>query len=221
MGLAVRRREEIKPGPQKHRRHRHHDLQTRIRCTRSSPACRCRSRRGQQAACAAPAVYTAAQATAGQAAYAANCASCHLADLAGQNEAPQLAGTNFRSTWGKRTTSDLIEYMPATMPPGRPSLAERGLRRTSRRSSCDANGAAAGTQALTATTATSIGTIATGQAPTTRRAAAPRRAAVMATVRRVRPPVQPSRGHSVHRRGEELRAGDRCDAAQSAAPATG
>ena len=40
---------------------------------------------------AAPAVFTAAQATAGQSAYQANCASCHLADLAGQNEAPQLA----------------------------------------------------------------------------------------------------------------------------------
>src|SRR5690349_9436558 len=73
---------------------------------------------------AAPAVFTAAQANAGQATYAANCASCHLPDLAGQNEAPQLAGTNFRSTWGKRTTKDLIDYMAASMPPGRPSLAD-------------------------------------------------------------------------------------------------
>jgi mono/diheme cytochrome c family protein len=54
------------------------------------------------------AVFNAAQASAGQATYAANCASCHLPDLAGQNEAPQLAGPNFRSTWGKRTPKDLI-----------------------------------------------------------------------------------------------------------------
>ena len=71
----------------------------------------------------AAAVFTAAQANAGQASYQANCASCHLVDLAGQNEAPQLAGANFRSTWGKRATRELVEYMAATMPPGRPSLA--------------------------------------------------------------------------------------------------
>src|SRR5690349_23585859 len=32
--------------------------------------------------------YTARQASAGRVAYQANCASCHLADLAGRNEAP-------------------------------------------------------------------------------------------------------------------------------------
>src|SRR5215213_223428 len=78
-----------------------------------------------QAPAPAPAVFTAGQAASGQATYAANCASCHLQDLAGQNEAPQLAGPNFRSTWGKRTTTELIEYMSATMPPGRPSLADQ------------------------------------------------------------------------------------------------
>ena len=45
---------------------------------------------GQQPPSGAPA-YTAAQATAGRAAYQANCASCHVADLGGRNEAPQLA----------------------------------------------------------------------------------------------------------------------------------
>src|SRR5689334_22594984 len=80
---------------------------------------------GQTPAPARPAVFTAAQATAGQATYAANCASCHLADLAGQNEAPQLAGTNFRNTWRTRSTKDLIDYMSASMPPGRPSLGEQ------------------------------------------------------------------------------------------------
>lgn len=72
----------------------------------------------------APPVYTAAQATAGQAAYQANCASCHQASLVGQNEAPALAGANFMTTWRGRTTTELVEYMAATMPPGKPSLGE-------------------------------------------------------------------------------------------------
>src|SRR6476620_7558124 len=77
----------------------------------------------QHAPARPPAVFTAAQATAGQAAYQSNCASCHQPDLGGQNEAPQLAGTNFRTSWRAKTTKDLIDYMSATMPPGKPSLA--------------------------------------------------------------------------------------------------
>ena len=141
---------------------------------------------GQAPQPAPPAVFTAAQATAGQAAYTANCASCHLPDLAGQNEAPQLAGPNFRSTWGKRTTRDLIEYMSATMPPGRPSLAEQEYVNIAA-FILRANGAAAGTQALAPATAAVIGSIATGRpAATTAAQTAPRPAAAPA-----------SRGHSV------------------------
>src|SRR5918993_98610 len=108
------------------------------------------------------AVFTAAQANAGQASYQTNCASCHLADLAGQNEAPQLAGPNFRSTWGKRTTSDLIQYMAATMPPGRPSLADQDYVNLAA-FILRANGASAGAQPLTATTAAVISAVATGR----------------------------------------------------------
>src|SRR6267143_6929935 len=64
-----------------------------------------------------PAVYTAPQAADGLAAYQANCASCHLPDLTGRNEAPQLAGGNFMNAWGSRTTGELIRYIQATMPP--------------------------------------------------------------------------------------------------------
>lgn len=71
---------------------------------------------------AAP-VYTAAQAAAGQTSYQANCASCHLPDLAGRNEALPLVGASFMNTWRGRTTKDLLDYVQATMPPGRPSLA--------------------------------------------------------------------------------------------------
>ena len=66
-----------------------------------------------------PAAYTARQATDGLASYQANCATCHLPDLAGRNEAPPLAGGNFLSAWGSRTAAELIRYMQATMPPSK------------------------------------------------------------------------------------------------------
>ena len=66
-------------------------------------------------------VFTPEQAAAGRAAYQASCASCHLPDLAGRNEAPQLAGNNFMNTWRTRTTKDLFDYVQ-TMPPDAPSL---------------------------------------------------------------------------------------------------
>ncbi|MGE3492365.1 MAG: PQQ-binding-like beta-propeller repeat protein [Vicinamibacterales bacterium] len=140
-----------------------------------------------------PAAFTAAQASAGQASYQANCASCHVADLAGRNEAPALAGSNFMNTWRGRTTRDLIEYMQATMPPGRPSLAPDDYVNISA-FILRANGAAAGPQPLLASTATAIGSIATGQ----RAAAAPASAAASpgaAPARPAGPP--PPRGLSV------------------------
>jgi alcohol dehydrogenase (cytochrome c) len=146
-----------------------------------------------------PAIFTAAQASSGQAAYAAHCASCHLADLAGQNEAPQLAGPNFRTTWGKRTASELIEYMAATMPPGRPSLADQEYVNLAA-FILRANGAAAGAQPLTANTATAIGAVATGRpaAAVAAPAAAPARPAAGEGEGAPRAPaVAASRGHSV------------------------
>ena len=134
--------------------------------SRAFVACRCvGGTQRPRTAATRPAVYTAAQATAGQASYQANCASCHQPTLVGQNEAPPLAGTNFMTTWGKRTTKDLLDYMSATMPPGKPSLAEAEYLNITA-FILQFNGAPAGAQALTAATATPIGTIATGQRPT-------------------------------------------------------
>jgi alcohol dehydrogenase (cytochrome c) len=139
---------------------------------------------GQQAPTATP-VLTAAQAAAGQAAYKEHCASCHLPDLAGQNEAPQLAGGNFMNTWRARTPRDLIDYMQATMPPGRPSLAEADYVNIAA-FILRSNGAAIGQQPLLATAAVPIGSVATGQRIAAVAPAAPRPAAAEA-----------SRGHSV------------------------
>ena len=112
------------------------------------------------------AVYTAEQATAGRAAYQTSCAGCHMADLGGRNEAPQLAGNNFLSTWRTRSTRDLLEFTQSTMPPTGESLpVEQYVNIISY--ILQSNGAPAGNQAFTPATAVPIGTAATGAAPQT------------------------------------------------------
>ncbi|PYR35808.1 MAG: hypothetical protein DMF93_21055, partial [Acidobacteria bacterium] len=109
------------------------------------------------------AIYTAEQAAAGRAVYQANCASCHLPDLAGRNEAPQLAGGNFMTAWRSRSTRELFEFIQATMPPTAPSLsADQYIAVTA--FILQANGAPAGAQLFTPTTAAPIGSVATGAA---------------------------------------------------------
>ena len=69
----------------------------------------------QTPAAAAP-VFTAAQAAAGQSAYQARCAACHLADLGGRNEASPLAGSAFMNVWRGRGTKELYDYIRTSMP---------------------------------------------------------------------------------------------------------
>jgi mono/diheme cytochrome c family protein len=71
----------------------------------------------------AEAAFTKEQVTAGKAAFAKACASCHMPDLSGNNEVPALAGASFTSTWGARTTKELFDYMSGAMPPGGPALS--------------------------------------------------------------------------------------------------
>src|SRR5205814_9265411 len=115
---------------------------------------------------------TAAQAAAGRAAYQANCSSCHLPDLGGRNEAPALAGVNFMSTWGSRSTRDLFDYMSATMPPGGSTLGADDYAAIVA-FVLQSNGATAGAQPFVPTTAVTIASIATGRAPEQAQAAAP------------------------------------------------
>jgi len=125
-------------------------------------------RAGQQAPAT---LFTAEQAAAGRTSYQANCASCHLPDLAGRNEAPQLAGSNFLNTWRSRTTRDLFEYIQSAMPPSGENLgADQYLAITA--FILQANGAQPGSQPLIATTSTPIGNVATGAMPTTAAAGA-------------------------------------------------
>ncbi len=60
------------------------------------------------------------QAAAGADLYTEVCADCHLGDLAGSFEAPELAGPDFRNRWAGSPVKDLIELIRLTMPPEEP-----------------------------------------------------------------------------------------------------
>ena len=109
--------------------------------------------------------YTASQAAAGRAAYQANCASCHLPDMSGRNEAPQLAGANFMTGWRARTTSALFNLIRSTMPPGSRGALGDETYMDLVAFILQANGALAGGKPLTAAINSSIGSVATGQMP--------------------------------------------------------
>jgi len=109
--------------------------------------------------------FTAAQASAGRTAYQENCSGCHLADLAGRNEAPPLAGGNFMNTWGGRSTRELLALIQTTMPPGSPGALGSDVYAEIAAFILQSNGATPGTQPLTANSAVTISSIATGQAP--------------------------------------------------------
>ena len=112
--------------------------------------------------------YTVEQAQAGRLAYDRACASCHLENMAGAFEAPELAGPNFLLQWGGRPVQELFGYMRASMPPaGRKPSAEGFtsiiayiLQR---------NGLEPGGAALVATAATPVPTraVVAGRVPTT------------------------------------------------------
>ena len=105
---------------------------------------------GQQTATAP---YTAAQAEAGRAAYQANCAGCHAADLSGRNDASQLAGSLFMGSWGNRTTRDLLAFMQGSMPPGNPGGLSEATYLNIAAFILDSNGARPGAEPLTVASA--------------------------------------------------------------------
>ena len=64
-----------------------------------------------------PRVFTAEQAERGRTLYEAICIECHLASLAGANEAPPLRGADFLDAWGTGAVVDLADTIRVTMPP--------------------------------------------------------------------------------------------------------
>ncbi|HEY2008317.1 MAG TPA: PQQ-binding-like beta-propeller repeat protein [Rhizomicrobium sp.] len=114
-----------------------------------------------------PAPFTEAQAQAGQAAYAQNCARCHES-----GEAPPLNGTGFLNVWGSRTTKDLYARVKDTMPVDNPGSLSSDTVVPIIAYLLKNNGAAAGTTAFTPTTAVAIDTITGAAAPQARQARA-------------------------------------------------
>ena len=104
----------------------------------------------------ATSVFTAAQASAGKAGYAKNCASCHMPDLSGNGEISALAGPTFMETWGPRSTKQFFDYISAAMPYGQPSLTTEAYEQIAS-FILQSNGAVAGESALSASTAVIIG----------------------------------------------------------------
>ena len=72
-----------------------------------------------------PSGFTAAQASAGGAAYRQHCASCHGKALEGQHLAPGLSGERFDSTWRGKTADGLMFHL-RRMPPN-PGATPGGL----------------------------------------------------------------------------------------------
>ena len=107
--------------------------------------------------------FTAAQATAGQTVYQTSCAGCHGADLAGLNDAAQLAGQMFIGSWGNRTASELVAFIQGAMPPGNAGSLSPQAYLNVAAFILQSNGARAGTQALTAQSTVPIRSVATGQ----------------------------------------------------------
>jgi len=64
--------------------------------------------------------YTAAQATAGETAYRADCASCHGADLEGRGQTPPLVGNEFIAEWRDMSVGLLFEKIQSSMPADKP-----------------------------------------------------------------------------------------------------
>ena len=113
---------------------------------------------------AAGSVGTTEQLDAGRTAYRTHCAGCHAGDLGGRGETPPLSGDGFLQAWRTRTTADFYQYIQGMPPEGAKPSAEEYV--TIVVFILERNGAGTGQAALTATTATAIGAVATGTPPT-------------------------------------------------------
>ena len=70
-------------------------------------------------------VYTAEQATRGQAAYNQTCARCHQVSLGGADDAPALVGSGFLGNWSGQTLGVIHDRVKTTMPPDDPGTYGR------------------------------------------------------------------------------------------------
>jgi alcohol dehydrogenase (cytochrome c) len=109
--------------------------------------------------------FTAAQVTAGRAAYAPNCAGCHRPDLAGSGEQPALTGPSFMAAWGRRSTKEFYDDIHATMPYGKAGSLDAATYQNITAFVMAANGAKPGAAAFDGSAAIRIDGIADGKMP--------------------------------------------------------
>jgi len=113
-------------------------------------------------AAAALSAQTMQQAEAGRGVYQSRCAGCHGPDLGG-NEGPALAGSNFVAAWGSRIARELVSTIQTTMPPGNAGSLGEETSVNLAAFILAANGATPGSQALTASAAFPIRSVAIGR----------------------------------------------------------
>src|SRR5580704_5897325 len=131
-----------------------------------------------------PGPFTQGQAEAGRQAFASNCAACHVTDLSGTNDAPQLAGSAFIGAWKGRTTQALYNKISKTMPAAAPGSLDEATYTSIEAFILRANGATPGSTAFTPTSSVGIGSIANGKLPAGFSLTAPTGAAGQAGTRR-------------------------------------
>ena len=138
--------------------------------------------------------YTAAQAESGRAIYERECAACHQANLQGSFEAPQLAGESFLRFWADLSPGDLFARISGSMPPGQEGALSGEEYLDVVAYLLEANGAPAGSTALTETAAVTIGAVADGTAAAVARAEAGAPAATAAAPAAAAPSSSPEAG---------------------------
>jgi mono/diheme cytochrome c family protein len=116
------------------------------------------------AASKSPAGAFSAQAQKGRGAYAISCALCHGPKLLG-GAGPALAGPNFISAWGQKSTQELYRYISSSMPAGNPSSLSPSSYLELTAFILQSNGVNLGAQPLAASTDFKIAAIVNGQQP--------------------------------------------------------
>jgi mono/diheme cytochrome c family protein len=71
-------------------------------------------------------IFTAAQATRGEAVFTRACASCHQADLSGDGQTPALVGKDFNVDFTDTTVGDLYDRTKVSMPADKPGSLTPG-----------------------------------------------------------------------------------------------
>jgi mono/diheme cytochrome c family protein len=69
-------------------------------------------------------VFTAGQATRGEALYRSACSSCHGPELSGNDDALPLTGPSFLANWNGQSLGDLFDKVRRSMPPDEPGALD-------------------------------------------------------------------------------------------------